>query len=77
MTSPVTATLAVNGAASNSPVRMENYAKASEGDYEKGWTKTYNWVQLNQGTTIKVSCEQSNQRDALLDQLWVTKSADS
>ncbi|MFF7136727.1 hypothetical protein RKD27_005092 [Streptomyces sp. SAI-126] len=69
-----TATLTVNGTASTSPVGMDNYAKAAEGDYEKGWTKTYNYVQLNKGTnTIKVSCEQGNQCDALIDQLWLVK----
>ncbi|NEC89067.1 CBM35 domain-containing protein [Streptomyces sp. SID12501] len=67
-----TATLTINGAASDSPVGMDNYAKAAEGDYEKGWTQTYNYVQLNKGTnTIKISCEQGNQCDALLDQLWL------
>jgi hypothetical protein len=69
-----TATLTVNGTASTSPVGMDNYAKAAEGDYEKGWTKTYNWVQLNKGTnTIKLSCEQGNQCDALIDQMWLVK----
>ncbi|ANS66094.1 dimeric protein [Streptomyces lincolnensis] len=67
-----TATLTINGTASTTPVGMDNYAKAAEGDYEKGWTKTYNWVQLNKGAnTIKLSCEQGNQCDALLDQSWL------
>ncbi|MET7450760.1 CBM35 domain-containing protein [Streptomyces sp. NPDC005574] len=67
-----TATLTINGTASDSPVGLKNYAKAGEGDYEKGWTKTYNYIQLNKGTnTIKVSCENGNQCDALLDQMWL------
>ncbi|MEU1480742.1 CBM35 domain-containing protein [Streptomyces sp. NPDC001668] len=67
-----TATLTVNGTASTTPVGMDNYAHAKEGDYEKGWTQTYNYIQLNKGTnTIKVSCEQGNQCDALIDQLWL------
>ncbi|WP_371670618.1 carbohydrate-binding protein [Streptomyces sp. NBC_00289] len=67
-----TATLTVNGTASNSPVDLKNYAKVGEGDYEKGWTQTYNYIQLNKGTnTIKVSCENGNQCDALLDQMWL------
>ncbi|NUO46432.1 MAG: carbohydrate-binding protein, partial [Streptomyces sp.] len=34
--------------------------------------QTYNYVQLNKGSnTIKISCEQGNQCDALLDQLWL------
>ncbi|SDM67641.1 Carbohydrate binding module (family 35) [Streptomyces sp. cf386] len=68
------ATLTVNGTASTSPVDLKNWTGAAEGDYEKGWTKTYNWIQLNKGTnTIKVSCEQGNQCDALLDQMWLVK----
>ncbi|MBG0854361.1 carbohydrate-binding protein [Streptomyces spinoverrucosus] len=68
------ATLTVNGTASTTPVNMKNYAKAAEGDYAKGWTRTYNYVELNKGTnTIKVSCEQGNQCDANLDQMWLVK----
>lgn len=66
------ATLTVNGTPSTSPVNFKNYAKGPEGDYEKGWTETYNYVQLNKGTnTIKVSCEQGDQCDALIDQMWL------
>ncbi|MEU6224641.1 CBM35 domain-containing protein [Streptomyces sp. NPDC047042] len=68
------ATLTLNGTASTSPVGMKNYAKAAEGDYAKGWTQTYNYVELNKGTnTIKISCEQGNQCDANIDQLWLVK----
>ncbi|MBZ9643314.1 CBM35 domain-containing protein [Streptomyces sp. PSKA30] len=67
-------TLTVNGTAASTPVDMKNYANAPEGDYEKGWTRTYNYVQLNKGTnTIKISCEQGNQCDANLDQVWLVK----
>ena len=66
------ATLTVNGTASDTGVDLKNWTGAAEGDYEKGWTKTYNYIQLNKGTnTIKVSCEQGNQCDALLDQMWL------
>ncbi|NMO37933.1 carbohydrate-binding protein [Streptomyces sp. GMY01] len=69
-----TATLTINGAPSAQPVKLKNWANAPEGDYEKGWTKTYNYVQLNKGTnTIKVSCEQGDQCDANLDQMWLVK----
>jgi hypothetical protein len=69
-----TATLTVNGTPSTTPVDLKNWANAPEGDYEKGWTKTYNWIQLNKGTnTVKISCEQGNQCDANLDQLWLVK----
>ncbi|EGX60341.1 hypothetical protein SZN_08334 [Streptomyces zinciresistens K42] len=68
------ATLTVNGTASTTPVGLKNWANAPEGDFEKGWTKTYNWIQLNKGTnTVKVSCEQGNQCDALIDQVWLVK----
>ncbi|WP_030164939.1 carbohydrate-binding protein [Streptomyces sp. NRRL S-813] len=69
-----TATLTVNGTPSTTAVNLKNWANAPAGDYEKGWTKTYNYVQLNKGTnTIKISCEQGNQCDANLDQLWLAK----
>ncbi|WP_189985563.1 CBM35 domain-containing protein, partial [Streptomyces capoamus] len=69
-----TATLTVNGTASNTPAGLKNWAKAAEGDYAKGWTKTYSWIQLNKGAnTIKLSCEQGNQCDALIDQMWLVK----
>lgn len=68
------ATLSINGTASTSPVKLTNHANAAEGDYAKGWTETYNYVELNKGTNvIKISCEQGNQCDANLDQLWLVK----
>ncbi|MET9679638.1 CBM35 domain-containing protein [Streptomyces coeruleorubidus] len=68
------ATLTVNGTPSDRPVGLKNWAGGPEGDFAKGWTKTYNYIQLNEGTnTIKVSCEQGNQCDALLDQVWLVK----
>ncbi|MDF3300416.1 carbohydrate-binding protein [Streptomyces tropicalis] len=68
------ATLTINGTPSTTGVKLKNWANAPAGDYEKGWTKTYNWVQLNKGTnTIKISCEAGNQCDANLDQLWLVK----
>ncbi|MEV0172896.1 carbohydrate-binding protein [Streptomyces sp. NPDC050803] len=69
-----TATLTVNGTVATTPVGLKNWANAGEGDYEKGWTKTYNYVELNKGTnTFKVSCEQGNQCDALIDQAWLVE----
>ncbi|MEW2292152.1 carbohydrate-binding protein [Streptomyces sp. NPDC006743] len=68
------ATLTVNGTPSTTAVKLKNWAGAGDGDYEKGWTKTYNWLQLNKGTnTLKISCEQGDQCDAYLDQLWLVK----
>ncbi|MFB8176267.1 CBM35 domain-containing protein [Streptomyces sp. NPDC055966] len=69
-----TATLTVNGTASDSPVGLKNWSHGAAGSYEKGWTKTYSWVQLNKGSnTIKLSCEQGDQCDALIDQMWLVK----
>ncbi|MFF4984432.1 carbohydrate-binding protein [Streptomyces sp. NPDC001046] len=68
------ATLTVNGAPLKSPIDLKNWAGAGEGDYEKGWTKTYNYIQLNEGTnTIQLSCQEGNQCDALIDQLRLRK----
>ncbi|MFF3819820.1 CBM35 domain-containing protein [Streptomyces bluensis] len=68
------ATLSVNGTAQTRPLNMSNFAKGPEGDYEKGWTNTYALVELNKGTnTIKISCEQGNQCDVNLDQLYLVK----
>jgi len=68
------ATLSVNGTPSDRPVDLKNWTHAAAGDYEHGWTKTYNYIQLDQGTnTIQISCGQGNQCDALIDQVWLVK----
>ncbi|MFE9093112.1 CBM35 domain-containing protein [Streptomyces sp. NPDC007264] len=72
-----TATLTVNGTPQTTPMSLKNWAQAPQGDWEKGWTKTFNYIQLNKGTnTIRISCEQGNQCNAYLDQLWLTKGWD-
>ncbi|MFB7086854.1 carbohydrate-binding protein [Streptomyces sp. NPDC056296] len=66
------ATLAVNGKPQTRALNMANFAKAAEGDLSAGWTQTWANVQLTKGTnTIKLSCEQGNQCDVNLDQLWL------
>ncbi|MGW2843498.1 carbohydrate-binding protein [Streptomyces sp. NPDC001108] len=51
-------------------INMNNYAKASEGDLEKGWTTTFAWVELKKGpNTLMISCNDGDQCDANLDQL--------
>ncbi|MBM9620814.1 carbohydrate-binding protein [Streptomyces zhihengii] len=53
-------------------LNMANFAKAGEGDWEKGWTNTYAYVNLNKGKNdLKISCEAGNQCDAYLDQVWL------
>ncbi|MEW1722847.1 carbohydrate-binding protein [Streptomyces sp. NPDC093109] len=62
-------TLSINGKARDTPLNMENFARAPEGDWEKGWTTTYAWFDLEKGSnTIKISCEDGNQCEAALDQ---------
>ncbi|MFD0338317.1 carbohydrate-binding protein [Streptomyces sp. NPDC127117] len=51
-------------------INMKNYANASEGDLEKGWTNTFAYVNLNKGAnTLMISCNEGDQCDANLDQL--------
>ncbi|MFJ3900055.1 carbohydrate-binding protein [Streptomyces sp. NPDC090025] len=51
-------------------LNMSNFAKAAEGDWAKGWTNTYAYVQLNKGDNdLKISCEQGDQCEAILDQV--------
>ncbi|MFJ8633863.1 CBM35 domain-containing protein [Streptomyces sp. NPDC093568] len=67
------ATLVVNGTANAQPLNMENFGKTPEGDWEKGWKTTWANVNLNKGTnTIEIACNDGNQCDAVLDQLYLT-----
>ncbi|MEU1350470.1 carbohydrate-binding protein [Streptomyces sp. NPDC005795] len=51
-------------------INMTNFAKAPEGDLEKGWTTTYAYVNLTKGpNTLMISCNEGDQCDANLDQL--------
>ncbi|MGW7368738.1 carbohydrate-binding protein [Streptomyces sp. NPDC054841] len=51
-------------------INMSNFAKAKNGEWEKGWTRTYAYVNLKKGSnTLKISCEQGDQCEALLDQV--------
>ncbi|MFJ8664262.1 CBM35 domain-containing protein [Streptomyces sp. NPDC093600] len=62
-------TLTVNGGSPRS-LNMSNFAKAADGDWEKGWTKTYAFVNLTKGqNALKISCEQGDACDAILDQV--------
>lgn len=65
-------TLAVNGKPSDRKLNMDNFAKADEGAWDKGWTQTYAYVHLNKGTnTLAVSCEEGDTCDVNLDQVWL------
>jgi carbohydrate binding protein with CBM35 domain len=68
------ATLVVNGTANNQPLNMENFGNTPEGDWEKGWKTTWANVNLNKGTnTIEIACNDGNQCDAVLDQMYLSK----
>ncbi|WP_328399150.1 carbohydrate-binding protein [Streptomyces sp. NBC_00390] len=61
--------LTVNGGEPRS-INMKNFAKAAEGDWAKGWTNTYAYVNLDKGKNdLKISCEQGDQCEAYLDQV--------
>ncbi|MFJ7159244.1 CBM35 domain-containing protein [Streptomyces sp. NPDC101118] len=64
------ATLTINGTPESRPINMKNWSNAPAGAWDKGWTNTYSVITLNKGTnTIKVSCEQGNSCDAIIDQV--------
>ncbi|MEE1929668.1 hypothetical protein V1J52_15990 [Streptomyces sp. TRM 70351] len=68
------ATLTLNGEPQNRPLNMKNFARAKENDWAKGWTQTYAWVELKEGTnTVRVSCEEGNACDFALDRVWLEK----
>ncbi|WP_329120777.1 CBM35 domain-containing protein [Streptomyces sp. NBC_01465] len=68
------ATLTVNDKANNSPLGLKNFIKSSDTDWAKNWQTTWAPVNLKQGeNTIKISCEQGNQCNAILDWLAITK----
>ncbi|MDH6609087.1 hypothetical protein M2164_004722 [Streptomyces sp. SAI-208] len=65
-------TLTVNGKEFGSKLNFGNFARAKDGDFSKGWTKTYAWPSLNKGTnTISVSCQDGDKCNILLDQLYL------
>ncbi|MDK1348929.1 carbohydrate-binding protein [Streptomyces sp. 378] len=65
-------TLTVNGKPFGNKLNLGNFTHTSDGDFAKGWTKTYAWPTLNKGTnTITLSCEDGDKCNVLLDQLWL------
>ncbi|MFE9031505.1 carbohydrate-binding protein [Streptomyces iakyrus] len=66
------ATLLVNGKANTQPMGLKNFINSPKGDWEKGWQTSWAPVTLTKGTnTIELECNEGNQCDAVLDQLWV------
>ncbi|MFF3330328.1 carbohydrate-binding protein [Streptomyces sp. NPDC002888] len=67
-------TLTVNGKKFGSPMPLENYTHVKDGDFEHGWTTTYAWPTLTQGTnTLTLSCENGDKCNVLLDKLYLKK----
>lgn len=67
------ATLTVNGKANTNPLGLKNFINSTDPDWEKNWQTTWAPVNLVKGENeIKISCEQGNQCDAILDYLEVT-----
>ncbi|MFB7259805.1 CBM35 domain-containing protein [Streptomyces nojiriensis] len=64
------ATLTVNGQSPNQSLNLANFAKAADGAWDKGWTRTFAFINLKKGTNaMKISCEAGNQCDVVFDQL--------
>ncbi|MEE1942341.1 hypothetical protein V1L54_23555 [Streptomyces sp. TRM 70361] len=67
-------TLVVNGEPREQGLNMKNFAQAKEGEWDKGWTRTFAWLDLNKGTnTVQISCAEGNQCEFVLDQVWLKK----
>ncbi|MET9821061.1 MULTISPECIES: carbohydrate-binding protein [unclassified Streptomyces] len=67
-------TLMVNGKEFGSKLNLGNFAHAEDGDFAKGWTKTYAWPTLNKGTnTVTLSCADGDKCNVLLDQFSLKK----
>ncbi|MFE3719101.1 CBM35 domain-containing protein [Streptomyces cyaneofuscatus] len=69
------ATLTVNGKKNTQPIGLKNFINSSDTALEKNWQTTWAPVDLKKGENeIKISCEDGNQCDVLLDWLEVTQS---
>ncbi|MEU6288645.1 carbohydrate-binding protein [Streptomyces sp. NPDC005047] len=67
-------TLTVNGKEFGSKLNLGNFTGAKDGEFDKGWTKTYAWPTLNKGTnTITLSCAEGDKCNVLLDQFSLKK----
>ncbi|MEV6114965.1 carbohydrate-binding protein [Streptomyces sp. NPDC052109] len=60
-------TVTVNGTPFGSKLDLQNYRHAKDGDFANGWTRTYVWPTLKQGSnTISISCGSGDQCNALI-----------
>jgi hypothetical protein len=66
------ATLTVNGKANSNPLGLKNFINSADPALDKNWQTTWAPVTLKQGENeLKISCEQGNQCDVVLDWLEV------
>ncbi|MFF9865380.1 CBM35 domain-containing protein [Streptomyces sp. NPDC013953] len=66
------ATLTVNGKANSNPIGLKNFIHSTDPNWEKNWQTTWAPITLQKGANeIKISCEQGNQCNAILDWLEV------
>ncbi|MFB7560057.1 CBM35 domain-containing protein [Streptomyces brevispora] len=69
------ATLTVNGKSNSLPIGLKDFIKSSDPDWEKNWQTTWAPVDLVKGENeIKISCEDGNQCDVILDWVEVTSA---
>ncbi|MFD9488189.1 CBM35 domain-containing protein [Streptomyces sp. NPDC059991] len=69
------ATVTVNGKPNAQPVRLGNFIGSSDPNLEKNWQTTWTQVTLKHGqNTIKFSCDQGNQCDAVFDWVEISKT---
>ncbi|MGV4984415.1 carbohydrate-binding protein [Streptomyces sp. NRAIS4] len=60
-------TVSVNGTPFGSKLDLRNYRHAKDGDFANGWTRTFVWPTLKQGSnTISISCGSGDQCNALI-----------
>ncbi|GGZ44904.1 hypothetical protein GCM10010387_44120 [Streptomyces inusitatus] len=70
------ATLTVNGKANANPLGLKDFISSSDSEWEKNWQTTWAPVTLQDGENeIKISCEQDNKCDVVLDWLQVSDGA--
>jgi len=67
-------TLLVNGKPFGKKFNLGNFAHAADGDFTKGWTKSYVWPTLKKGSnTLTLTCQDGDKCNVLLDRLYLKK----
>ncbi|MEV6547595.1 CBM35 domain-containing protein [Streptomyces sp. NPDC051597] len=69
------ATVTVNGKPNAQPIGLKNFRGSTDPKLENNWQYTWTQVNLKKGqNTIKFSCEQGNQCDAVFDWVEISKT---